>query len=65
MALASRKVRQYELDPEELERRLEASFTISAEELEREITELPDVSDKVAVVEPAEPSGDDGSGPAA
>lgn len=38
---------------------------ISAEELEREITELPDVSDKVAVVEPAEPSGDDGSGPAA
>lgn len=38
---------------------------ISAEELEREITELPDVSDKAAVVEPAEPSGDDGSGPAA
>ena len=38
---------------------------ISAEELEREITELPDVSDKVAVVEPDESSGDDGSGPAA
>ena len=38
---------------------------ISAEELEREITELPDVSDKGAVVEPDEAAGDDGSGPAA
>ena len=37
MALASRKLRQYELDPEELERRLEASFTVSAEELEESI----------------------------
>ena len=59
------------MDRENLERlRLDVRLIgrrgwISAEELEREITELPDVSDKVAVVEPAEPSGDDGSGPAA
>jgi len=38
---------------------------IPAEELEREVSELPDVSDKIAVVEPVEPSGDDGPGPAA
>jgi len=37
MALASRKVRQYELDPDELERRLTASFKISVDELEHSI----------------------------
>ena len=37
MALASRKVRQYELDPDELERRLTASFKISVDELEDSI----------------------------
>ena len=40
MAVASRRVRQYELDPQELERRLDASMSdISAEELEVSINE--------------------------
>ena len=40
MALASRRVRQYELDPEELARQVEASFAdISAEELEVSLNE--------------------------
>ena len=40
MALASRRVRQYELDPEELQKQIDATFAdISAEELEISLNE--------------------------
>lgn len=58
------------MDRENLTRlRLDVRLTgrsgwISAEELERELSVLPDVTDKIAVAEPAEPASGAGTGPA-